>query len=434
MPSRSPGARSPGAPALDSTYRKSTLDNGIRVVTEEIPYVRSVSFGVWINVGSRDETAQTNGISHFLEHMMFKGTRNYSVGEIARSLESVGGYLNAFTSKEHTCFYARSLDAHLSRAVRVIADLVQNPRFDVKEIEKEKLVILEEIKNIEDDPDDLIHDYFDAALYHDHSLAFPVIGKAENIRRFTRDDLRAHQAAHYVPDRMVIAAAGNIRHEQVVCLVEEQFTIRNRHRKIGARTTGWKPQHSTTQVHPKPITQAHVCTGTVAYGVRSAQRYPLLMLNALLGEGMSSRLFQSLRERYGYAYSVYSFVNTLSDTGNVGIYIGMDANNIDASMSVIRRELDKLRRTSVGRLELQRTKAQIKGSMMLSLESMSSRMMRLGTGEMYYGRHITLDEIVNKIDEVTLDDIHRVANNLLDLDRFSTIIIRPGQPAAPVAA
>jgi predicted Zn-dependent peptidase len=398
------------------------LPSGIRIVTEEIPYVRSVSVGVWLDVGSRDETESNNGISHFLEHMVFKGTKRYSTRQIARSLESVGGYLNAFTTKEQTCFYARVLDDSLPRALDVLSDLVQYPVLPGKEIEKEKRVILEELKNIEDDPDDLIHDYLDSSMFRKHPLGFPIIGRAENIRRFDRDDMLSFVRQHYSPTRMVVSAAGNLKHDAMVSLVEKFFRLKS----CGSdhRTRSPKHVHSTKQIFEKPISQAHVCIGTLGYSVRNPLRYPLLVLNTLLGEGMSSRLFQNIREKYGFAYSVYSFTNFFSDSGSVGIYIGTDNSHINDSIELIAKELEKLRVKPVSTSELKRAKAQLKGSTMLGLESMSNRMMRLGSGEIYYGEFLTLDQILRDINAVTAEDVSNVSNKLLRIENFSTVIFK----------
>jgi predicted Zn-dependent peptidase len=433
MPKRSPGRSPDPHPSHRSQYQKTILPNGIRIVTEEIPYVRSVSVGVWIDVGSRDERESTNGISHFLEHMVFKGTRRFTAQGIARSLESVGGYLNAFTTKEHTCFYARTLDTYLPKAIDVLSDLVLHPVFDPKEIVKEKRVILEELKNIEDDPDDLIHDYLDKSVYRRHPLGFPIIGRAETINAFTKTDLLRYTEAHYVPGRIVVAAAGNLSHDEVVRLVERSFRSRRSSSRTDARLKGPRTMISRTEVVERPMTQAHICMGTIGCGAKSRQRYHLLVLNALLGEGMSSRLFQNIREKYGFAYSVYSFANFMSDTGNFGIYIGTDDKKIDESIALIHKELRKLRATPAGPAEIRRAKAQLKGSTMLSLESMSNRMMRLGSGEILYGDFLTLDTILKGVDEVTGEDLEALADTLLKPENFSTIIFKP-RPPAPLAA
>jgi predicted Zn-dependent peptidase len=407
-------------------YQKTVLGNGIRVVSESIPYVRSVSVGIWADVGSRDETGTENGISHFLEHMVFKGTKNRSVRDIAQSLESLGGYLNAFTTKEQTCFYARVLDEHVERAVDVLSDLVQHATFKREELEKEKLVVIEELKNAEDDPEDIIHDYFEKSLFPTHPIGFPIIGTEANLRAFTRSDLSDRVAGHYTTSKIVIAAAGNVKHADLVRLAEKYLN------HIAPPGTP-RPRVQAPAKHPKrasaefgrQIQQSHVCVGTVAYSIKHKDRYPLMVMNAILGEGMSSRLYQTIREKHGLAYSVYSFVNMLSDAGSFGAYIGTDKKNLSNAMELVLKEFEKLRLKPVPRAELERTKSQIKGTMMLGLENMSGRMMRLGTSELYFSKFTSLDTILQKVDAVTPESIHRVAADILREDRMSTVVIRP---------
>ena len=407
-------------------YKKTVLASGIRVVSETIPYVRSVSIGVWANVGSRDENESQNGISHFLEHMVFKGTRNRSVKDIAQSLESLGGFLNAFTTKEQTCFYARVLDEYIPQAVDVLADLTQNATFDPSEMEKEKTVVIEELKNAEDDPEDIIHDYLEQTIFPTHSLGYPIIGTEKNLRAFTRKDLFMHVATHYVPSRIVVAAAGNVEHSRLVLLVEKAF------KKLKVTRGGIRRQQGPKRaVKPefkkfsRPITQAHVCLGNVGYSIRHKDRYPLLVMNALLGEGMSSRLYQSIREKHGLAYSVFSFLSLLSDTGLFGTYVGTDKSKVDDALGLIQKEFGKLKQKPVSHAELERTKSQIKGTMMLGLENMSGRMMRLGSGELLFESYIPLDTIIRKVDAVTAEGIQRVANDLFVEKDFSTVVIHP---------
>jgi predicted Zn-dependent peptidase len=407
-----------------ASYKKTTLPNGIRIVSEEIPHVKSASIGVWIDTGSRNENEQSNGISHFVEHMVFKGTKHRTAQQIARSVESVGGYMNAFTTKEHTCYYARVLDEHVEIALDVLSDLVQFGLFPEKEIEKEKQVVLEELKNAEDDPDDLIHDFFEKSIFSNHTLRFPVIGTAENVKSFTRNDLRKYVEDFYVPSNIVVAAAGNLTHAKLVEIVEEHFVLSKKHgRQPGISHV--RQIKKQVQEFPKPIQQAHICTGTVAYSARSKYRFPSLVMNTLLGDGMSSRLFQNIRERYGFAYSVYSFLNFLYDTGSFGVYIGTDKRHVSQCLDLVSVELEKLRTKAISKAELQRTKAQLKGSMMLGLESTSNRMMRLGSGELYFGEFATLESIARRIDAVTHEDVSDVAHQLLKDDHFSTVIFTP---------
>ncbi len=407
-------------------YHKTVLDNGVRIVSETIPYVRSVSVGVWANVGSRDESGSENGITHFLEHMVFKGTRSRGVQDIAQSLESLGGYLNAFTTKEQTCFYARVLDEHAEQAVDVLADLVQHATFKKEELEKEKLVVIEELKNAEDDPEDIIHDYFEKALFPTHPLGFPIIGTEANLRAFTRNHLQLHVAQHYTSSNIVVAAAGNISHQDLVGLVKKYLAqVPEAEKPVSRMQPPHRQAGGTTQEYARQIQQSHVCIGAVGYSIRHRDRYPLMVLNALLGEGMSSRLYQNIRERFGLAYTVYSFVSMLSDTGSFGAYLGTDRNNVASAMELMLKEFEKLRRKEVPKTELERTKSQIKGTMMLGLENMSGRMMRLGTSELYFNNFASLDSILRKVDAVTPEAIHRVANDLLREERLSTVIIRP---------
>jgi predicted Zn-dependent peptidase len=427
----SPAVKSVSNTALRSKFEKTVLSNGLRIVTEEIPYVRSISIGVWINAGSRDENENNNGISHFLEHMVFKGTKNFSALNIARSLESVGGYLDAFTTKEHTCFYARILDEHLPNAVKILSDLIQYPLFRKDDIEKEKQVVLEELKNIEDDPDDLIHDYFERNIFSKHPLGYPVIGNAKNILDFTKNDLTKFMQSHYVHNKMVIAAAGNIKHEKVVELIEKNFSSKNGRINTAIREKFPQDSFPKNDVYEKPITQAHVCMGTIGYSVRNQKRYPLILLNTLLGEGMSSRLFQNIREKSGFAYNVYSFASSLSDTGNFGVYIGVDQKKIEHTIELVYSELKKLALKPISDAELKRTKSQVKGSLMLSMESMSGRMMRLASGELYLGQFFSIDDMLEKIESVTSDKMHEVAQSLFKPDRFSTVIIKPSAVQSP---
>ena len=414
------------ADKLQATYRKTILPNNIRVVSEEIPHVRSVSVGVWVNVGSRDEEEKTSGISHLIEHMVFKGTEKRSVREIAQSIESVGGYLNAFTSKEHTCYYARVLDEHTELAIDVISDMILRPLFPEKELEKERGVIIEELKNAEDDPDDIIHDYFEKAIFGPHPLGFPVIGTEKNLRLFSREDLVRYHRQHYRAQNMVIAAAGNVKHEHLVELVGKYFEKNlNTQHANGYERSKPRLQKPDRLEYNKPIQQAHVCLGTTTFGVNNKLRYPLMTLNTVLGDGMSSRLYQNIRERYGFAYSVYSYANLMSDAGTFAAYIGTDQSHVTSSIELIQKELQKLKKKPVTQAELQRTKAQLKGSMMLSLESMPSRMMRLGSSELYFGELMSLDAVMKEVDAVQPEHLYTLANELFDQNKFSMVIFNP---------
>ncbi len=410
----------------DVFYQKTVLDNGIRIVTEKIPHFRSVTIGFWLMVGSRNEASNVNGITHFLEHMVFKGTKTYSASQIARRVESYGGFLNAFTGKENTCFYGKVLDKHLDKAVDVLSELILYPLLKPKDIEKEKSVVLEELKNIEDDPEDFINDVFEKSLFGDHPLGHPVIGTSNNIQRFNRPSLVEYLHQHYTPKNIIIAAAGNVNHDELVKMVERQFKNLQPNNRAVIRNISPKLLSKGKYIEEeKPIQQAHIYLGTNSYSIKSPHRHALIVLNTMLGEGMSSRLFQNVREKYGFAYNIFSFINLLSDCGDFGVYIGTNKENITTSIDLIKKELYKLKSKPVSNAELYRTKEQVKGSMMLSLESTTNRMMRLGTTEIYFNQYSTLDEITGRIEAVTADEIYEVANKIFDTDNFVTVVFSP---------
>lgn len=406
-------------------FEKTTLDNGVRVLTERISSVRSISVGAWIGVGSRHEHRDEGGICHFIEHMVFKGTEHRRMHHIAQRMENVGGYLNAFTSKEYTCFYARALDEHLPRAIDTVCDLVLYPSLPEKEIEREKDVVIEEMRMYDDTPEDRIFDLVDTVVYPDHAMGQPVIGREETVRAMTRDSLSAFMERNFVPNRMVIAVAGNVDHARTVRLVEKVF-----------RKSGRPPvQREIVPVPPsgprkklvdeRPVQQAHLVLAARAYDVHNPRRGALSVLNTLLGGGMSSRLNQNIREKYGYCYNIYSYVNLHSDVGDFGVYMGTDAKHVDHAEKLIFREMDKLRQKPVSERMLERSKSQVKGGIMLGLESMGSRMMRIGRQELFYDAYFSLDEVLEMIDAVTVTDVQSVAEDLLGRDRFSTVRLIP---------
>ena len=405
-------------------FHSTTLASGIRVVSERIPSVRSVAVGAWLDTGSRDERPEDSGISHFIEHMVFKGTERRRTHHIAQRMEAVGGYLNAFTSKEYTCYYARALDEHLQRALDVVLDLVMHPVLPEKEVEKEKEVVVEEMKMYEDAPEDLIFDKYEEILYPHHALGRPVLGVPETVRSFTRERLCEHIDTHYAPNRLVVAVAGNVDHATVVRYVERLTAGLSRSPKPICRepANGYTPEE---RAEHRPIQQAHLVVGTRALGLDDPRRTILNILNTVLGGGMSSRLSQNIREKYGYCYNIYSFANMLSDTGDVGVYMGTDAGKVERSRKLILRELDKLVQKPVSPRSLSQAKNQLKGSLMLGLESMSNRMMRLGRIELAFGRYFTLDEVIDSIDEVTAADLQDLAAELFHPARLSTVAILP---------
>lgn len=404
-------------------YNKSTLSNGVRLVTEKIPTVHSVSLGVWVDVGGRDETLASRGLSHFLEHMIFKGTKNRSALEIALEIESFGGHINAFTSKEMTCFFVQMLDENIKIALEVLSDIMANSLFRSEDIIKEKAVIQEEIKNLEDSPDDLIHDYLLAEIYPGHPLSYPILGTPETVNSFTAQDLADLLKYKYTSDKIVIAAAGNLEHDRLFDMAEKVFTFipgtpHPDGQSLSDFTAGRK-------VWSRPIKQAHICIGARAYPYIDNRKFPLLVLNTILGGGMSSRLFQSIREVFGYAYSVYSFAESLSDTGMFGVYLGTDKEKIDPAVDLVMKEFERLRNEPLDSTELSRIKTQLKGNLMLGLESTSSRMNRLAKMEMYLNKFITLEDLVNNINQVTAQQVQDVADDLLGESHLFTVIFTP---------
>lgn len=409
---------------LESSFNRTTLPSGVRVLTETIPSVRSVSVGVWVNAGSRDETHDEGGISHFLEHLVFKGTARRRGYQINQRMESVGGYLNAFTTKEHTCFYARGLDEHLSRALDTVLDLVASPTIPAKDVEKEKDVVIEEIKMYEDNPDDHVFDFYEAAVYPGHALGRPIIGTEDSVRSFTQKQVRGYLEGHYAPDQLVVAVAGRAEHDRVVREVEKLLAGLERPRFDPERVAP-EAYHSSEQIVAKPIQQAHVVIGAPAWGALDPRRTTLALLNTVLGVGMSSRLNQNIREKYGYCYSVYSFVNQQADSGDAGVYIGVDASKVDRARKLVERELTKMAETPLSSGALARGKQQLKGSVMLGLESMSNRMQRLGRVELTFGRYYTLDEVISEIEAVTAEDVRSAAETVFQPGRLSTVAFVP---------
>ena len=405
-------------------FNKTTLDNGIRVISESIPSVRSISVGVWIFTGSRDERSDESGISHFIEHMVFKGTKKRRMHHIAQRMEAVGGYLNAFTSKEYTCYYARSLDEHLERAIDMVCDLILSPNFPEKELEKEKDVVLEEMKMYEDNPEDLIFDKFESVVYDQHELGRPIIGVPDTVLKFSRDQLFEYMDRQYLPTKIVLAVAGNADHDDVVRFAEKAFASAQERSRLTDRTpaNGYQPQHVEES---RPIQQAHLVLGTRGLDIHDDDRVALSVLNTILGGGMSSRLNQNIREKYGYCYSVYSFLNMHSDTGDFGVYMGTDAHKVARAKKLIFKELEKLADKAVSSRTLNQATSQVKGSVMLGLESMSNRMMRIGRQELYFDRYITLDEINADVDRTSAEDVQRIARMIFSRYDFSSVVLLP---------
>jgi predicted Zn-dependent peptidase len=391
--------------------RRSVLDSGLRVVTEALPELRSVTIGAWVGTGSRDETDTESGASHFLEHLLFKGTADRSAREIAEAVESVGGEMNAFTGQEETVFYVRVPDAHLELAVEILSDVLWRPAFRPDEVDSERQVILEEIGMRDDTPDDLVHDLFAGALFPQHALGRSVLGTDSSIEAMPRDDIASYHAAHYRPGNIVLAAAGNLTHDDLVAQLSSSLGALDGDRPERAADGLGEP--GTIAVIERPTEQAHVVVGMRAISHLDPDRYALTVLNQALGGGMSSRLFQEVREERGLAYSVYSYRGAFTDTGMLAIYAGTSPERVHETLEVIDGELDRL--TADGGLpqrELDAAKGHLKGAIAMSLETSSSRMRRLGRAELIEGEIPTLDEIVDRIDAVTGADVERVVERV----------------------
>ena len=391
------------------------------MVTERIDHVRSVALGVWIDSGSRDETTGLNGISHLIEHMVFKGTKNRSAKEIALSLESLGGSLDGFTSKELTCYHARFLDEHLHIACDVLLDLLNNPVFDQDSLEKEKGVIAEEIKSYYDTPEDIVFDLLFRALFPDHPLSLNVLGKEGDVRRIHRKELADYMDAHYAQANTVVAAAGNVDHHELVKCLKKGFDFRPSRVRANSLPAGITP----VVIEEKPqISQAHVAIGSRIFRYRDTRRYPLLVLNQILGSGMSSRLFQRLREDEGLVYTVSSFAELFSDTGLFGIYFAIDPKNVNRTFDNLKDEVSKVRR-EIPTQELLDAKSSLKGSIVISLESTTQRMMRLARGELYLSEYVSLDETLEQIDRVTGEAVQEILADLFVEGNQSIAIVSP---------
>jgi predicted Zn-dependent peptidase len=404
-------------------YKKTVLPNGLSIITESIPYVRSISLGLWLNVGSRDETAASSGISHFVEHMVFKATKSRNASEIASFLESVGGTLNAFTSREQTCYYAKFLDEHLDKGVEILSDIVNNARFSSMDIEKEKKVILEEISDIEDSPGDLVHDLFATTIFGNHPLGRPIMGDRKTVKKMNRAKILRYVNKHYRSNKMIMAACGNLDHDRLVDLVELYFaTLSPNEFKNGRSNPRIRP---TAKSFYRKTAQTHICLGLPALHFNHQSRPAMLILNSILGGGMSSRFFQHLRENLGLVYTVFSFVDFFENMGLFGIYLGTEKRNVRSALHAINNELKLICSNKLSSVELQNAKEQLKGGLVLGLENTSNRMNRLAKHEFLADRHISIDETIAGIDAVKADEITEIARILFKGKSFSAISLGP---------
>jgi len=416
-----------------SQVRRTILPGGLRVVTESLPAVRSVALGIWVGVGSRDEDLAHAGATHYLEHLLFKGTRRRTALEISAEMDAVGGEMNAFTSKEYTCYYARVLDADLPLAVDVLSDMVTSSLIAPKDVDAERNVVLEEIAMNDDDPTDTAHEAFTAKLFGDTPLGRPILGSVDSINKITRDQILEHYQARYTPEHLVVAAAGNLDHETVVSLVSQAFgpaldrVAKPAPPRLNGGDSSWHSGFGAqagvgTTLVSRGIEQANLVLGCEALARTDDRRFALGVLNAAFGGGMSSRLFQEVREKRGLAYSVYSFAAQHADTGMWGIYVGCLPAKADEVLAICAEEITRVVEGGLTDAELARGKGQVRGSIVLGLEDPSSRMSRLGKSELVYPRLEPVEEVLTSIDAVTHDDIRAVAGEILTLPKALAVV------------
>ena len=393
---------------------KTVLDNGIRIVSHEMPEHRSVSLGIWVENGSRHESEAENGLSHFIEHLLFKGTARRSAAQIAEEMDAVGGVLNAFTSKEHTCYYAKVLDENLPLAIDLLTDIFLHSSFEAEEIERERSVILQEISQAEDTPDDYVHDLFNLDFFKDHPIGRPICGREQTVNGFSREDILGFFKSRYQPRRVIVSAAGNFRHSSLVDEIGARLDVvrdsGGSDRALSVNGESAPEMGSGIFPHAKSLEQVHLCLGVAGISQAHPKRYIAYVLNTLLGGGMSSRLFQEIREKRGKAYSVYSFSSSYKDVGYFGVYAGTSLESTEEVVELIVKELQKLAAGEVSDVELSRTQGQLVGSMMLGLESTDSWMSHIARDEIYFGKTVTTDEICRQIRAVSRDDVIELAD------------------------
>jgi predicted Zn-dependent peptidase len=404
-------------------YRKDTLSNGIRVVSETLPKSRSVSIGVWVKVGSRHESPEIGGISHFIEHLFFKGTQKRTAKDIAIEMDSLGGEMNAFTSQETTTFYAKVVDEHLPVAIDILSDILLGSKFDPAEMEKERKVILEEIKGVEDTPDDYIHELFTNTVWPDNSLGRPILGTKDTIKSLKHENIIAYIDNYYSPKEIVISVAGNFEHARLIELLDASFGKLSR---VGIPKNEVAPAFTHAMVvKKKQLEQVQLCIGCKGLHYTHEDRFVISALNTVLGNSMSSRLFQEVREQNALAYSIYSYVTSYRDSGLLTIYAGTDpASALEAARLVI-KELKKIKEEGITPAEELRVKNQVKGSLVLSLESSNSHMSRIARQEIYYGKYLSMDDIIKGVEKVSREQVQRLAQQLFVKENLSLAILGP---------
>jgi len=402
---------------------KTTLKNGVRILSKNIPHTHSVSMGVWVNAGARDESISESGLSHFIEHMIFKGTAKRTAYQIAKEFDAIGGLTNAFTSMETTCYHAKVMDNHLETMVDILSDIFLNSAFEAHEIEKERPVIFQEIGMVEDNPEEYIHILSGKAYWGDNPMGRSILGSPENIISFNADALKRFFRQYYQPNRIVIAAAGNLEHQRFVELVGPAFESIEPGSGFPDRTT--PDSRSLVKLHARNLEQAHVCLATRGLSLNDPRRYAFSLMNSILGGNMSSRLFQEIRERRGLAYSVYSFISSFIDTGMFGAYVGVDPKNARMAVDLIRKELNRLKEIPVDPAELHDAKEFTKGSLFLSAESVDNQMVRLAQNEIIFEDYIPLETVVANVEAVTSEALLELAADLFQTNALALTLLGP---------
>jgi len=408
---------------MDVPIDKTVLKNGVRVITKKMPHTRSVSMGVWVNVGARDETETESGLSHFIEHMIFKGTRRRSAYQIAKEFDAIGGHSNAFTTMENTCYHARVMDTHTETMVDILSDIFINSVFDPDEMDKERPVILQEIGMVEDSPDEYVHVLSGYNFWGEHPLGQSILGKPENIIRFDAGTLKSFFHRLYQPERILISAAGNLEHHFLVDLIKPAFEIIPSGKDFPRRLTPL--DRSVVDFNHRDLEQMHICLSTKGLAITDPRRYVFSLLNTIAGGNMSSRLFQEVRERRGLAYSVYSFISSHVDTGMFGFYAGVDPKRARETILLVLDEIVKLKTEPVEESELKGAIEYTKGSLLLASESADNDMVRNAQNEMHFGGDVPLEEIIEKIEAVTADDIRELADELINPAKMTYTLLGP---------
>jgi len=414
---------------MNAQNDKTVLKNGIRILTRKMPHTRSVSMGVWVNAGARDENPAENGLSHFIEHMIFKGTRQRSAYQIAKEFDAIGGHTNAFTTMENTCYHAKVMDTHTDTMVEILSDIFLNSVFDPREIEKERPVILQEIRMVDESPDEYVHLLSGKNFWGNNPLGRSILGSPENIIRFDADLIKTYFQRLYQPDRIVISVAGNVAHSDIVDRVGPAFESIKPGNGIAERIT---PQsRSLVDLNDKDLKQVHICLGTLGLSITDPRRYAYSLLSTILGGNMSSRLFQEIREKRGLAYTVYSFITSHVDTGMFGIYLAVDPTRALEATDLVLKEIDKLGAEPVTAAELQGAIEYTKGSLLLASESNDNQMVRSAQNEIHFNRIISLPEIIKKIESVTTAEISELSKSLFENNKMSLTLLGPVKNKKP---